>query len=97
MAAVGAQLPAVADLRDRAADSSFAQVVAIGPGPVGLVGPHPIRSTAWPADAYAGHPDALQDLLELGTVVPPAGGDQEGQRLLSMLDRQVHLRGQSTA
>ncbi|MFD3498078.1 hypothetical protein [Streptomyces sp. NPDC058678] len=48
---------------------------------------------ARPADAYAEHPDALQDRLGLGAVVPLAGGDQW---LLCMLDRQVHLCGQST-
>jgi len=62
-----------------------------------LVGPDPVRSAARPADAHARHPDALQDGLELGTVVPLASGDQEGQRFLSVLDGQVHLRGQSTA
>ena len=77
--------------------STSAQVVAVGSGPVGPVRPHPVRSPARPANAYAGYPDALQDWLELGAVVPLAGGDQEGERLLSVLDSQVHLGGQSAA
>lgn len=37
------------------------------------------------------HPDAVEDLLELGTVVPLASGHKQGQRLLPLLDRQMHL------
>jgi hypothetical protein len=65
--------------------------------PYALSAPHPVRSAARSAGAYAGHPDALQDRLELWTVVPLAGGDQEGERLLSVLNRQVYLRGQTAA
>jgi hypothetical protein len=43
----------------------------------------PVRSPTLPANAYAGHPDALQDRLKLGTVVPLTSGDQEGEWLLS--------------
>ena len=99
--ASGAEFLAVANpvRRDRNGrlDTASSQAGPVAAGVVRLVGPHPVRSAARPADAYAGHSDALQDGLELGAVVPLTGGDQEGQRLLSVLDREVHLRGQSTA
>jgi hypothetical protein len=75
------------------------QIVAVASGPVGLIGPDPVRSAARPADADADawHPDALQHRLKLRTVVSLASGDQERQRLLAVLDSQVHLRCQSAA
>jgi hypothetical protein len=39
----------------------------------------------------------LQDRLELRAVMPLPGGDEQGQRLLSLLDRQVQLGRQPAA
>ncbi|GAA5615702.1 hypothetical protein Spla01_06919 [Streptomyces platensis] len=41
-----------------------------------------------------GHPDRVQDQLELRTVTALPGGDQQRQRLLSLLTRQMNLRGE---
>jgi len=100
-AAAGAEPVAVAELvgllGDGALDPASAQVGPVRAGAVRFVRPDPVGLGTRSVRSCARHPDAFQDRLELGAVVPLAGGDQEGERLLSVLDSQVHLRGQSTA
>ncbi len=66
-------------------------------GAVRLVGADLVRPGSRPAPTGAGHPDALQDRLELRTVVSLAGGHKQRQRLLPLLDRQVQFGGQPAA
>jgi hypothetical protein len=44
-----------------------------------------------------GDADAFEDRLELRTVVPVPGSDQQRQGLLSLLGREVDLRGQAAS
>ena len=81
-------------VRDGAADAASAQVGAVGPGPVGLVGQQPPRAGARVPAARPGHPDGLQHGLELRGIPALARGDQHRQRFLVLLAGQVHLGGQ---
>jgi hypothetical protein len=97
-AARAATARAVADLcrpaRECAGDTASAQVVPIGPGGIGLVASHPIRSGARAAGPVAGHAYGLEHRGELRRVAALARRDQDGQRLLALLAGQVDLRGQ---
>lgn len=84
-------------LRDGALDPASAQVGAVGARAVGFVGADLVRFGAWPSWPGAGNADAFEDWLELWAVVPVPGGDQERQRLLPLLGREVDLRGQAAA
>src|SRR5215207_9692278 len=97
-AARAATALAVADLVGRlgngAGDTASAQVVPIGPGGIGLVASHPIRSGARAARPVAGHAYGFEHRGELRRVAALARRDQDGQRLLALLAGQVDLRGQ---
>ena len=67
----------VGRFRDRAPDPALAQVGAIRPGGVRLIAPHPQRAGPRPAATASGHPDCVQNRLELRTVTPLSRGDQE--------------------
>jgi hypothetical protein len=92
------ELLAVADLvglfRDCAADTASAQVGAVGSGAIRLVRSDLVGFGARPTSAEPRYPYRLQDRLELRTVVPVASSDDECERLLLLLDRQVQLGGQ---
>jgi hypothetical protein len=83
-------------LGNGAADLAAPQPGAVGPGAVGLVGQHPV----WPGTrapwATPRHPDAAQHRRELGAVTALAGGQDDRQRPLASLDRQVQLAAQPT-
>lgn len=100
-AASGAELLAVADLvgflRDGASDPASAQVGAVRARAVGFVGTNSGWFAAGPSRPGAGDADAFEDRLELRTVVPVPGSDQQRQRLLPLLGREVDLRGQATS
>lgn len=100
-ATVGAELSTVANLvrllRYGALHATSPQVGAVRAGAVRLVRPDPVRLRARAAGPGPRHADGVQDRLELRAVVSLAGGDEQGQRLLPLLDRQVQLRGQPTA
>jgi hypothetical protein len=97
-AARAATALAVADLVGRlgngAGDTASAQVVPIGPGGIGLVASHPIRSGARAAGPVAGHAYGFEHRGELRRVAALGRRDQDGQRLLALLAGQVDLRGQ---
>lgn len=80
-AASGAELLAVADLvvllRDGASDPASAQVGAVRARAVGFVGTNPGRFGARSSGTGAGDADAFEDRLELRTVVPVSGSDQQ--------------------
>lgn len=91
-----APAPAIADLigplGNRAPDAASAQVSAIRARGVRSVSPHPQWSAPWPAHTVPGHPDRVQDGCELWAVTALPCGNQHGQRLLSLLTRQMDLR-----
>src|SRR5260370_7914730 len=97
-AAAGAALVlAVADLVglvwDGAPDPPSPQVGAVSPGTVGLISQHPPRPGAGTAPPRPGHPDTFQHGLELRTVTTLPRGDDDRQRLLPLLTRQMDLAG----
>jgi hypothetical protein len=100
-AAVSASPLAVGDtitlLGDGGFDAAAAQPGAVGAGAVGLVGQDPARAGAGPARAQPGHSDLVQDGGELRAVTVLPGGDQDRQRFLALLHRQVDLGGQAAA
>ncbi|MGW0730257.1 hypothetical protein, partial [Streptomyces mirabilis] len=63
--------------------------------------PYALAARTWwgpvRARAGTGHPDGLQDLLELRAVVPVSRGDDQQERFLPLVDRQKQLGGQSSA
>ncbi len=89
---------AVADLigrfRDCAPDPPFTQVGTVRARGVRLVAPHPQWAGPRPAPTEPGHPDRVQNRLELRTVTPLPGGDQQRQGLLALLACQMDLRGE---
>lgn len=97
----GAELLAVAYLigllRDGASDPASAQVGAVGARAVGFIGADPGRFGARSSGTGTGDADAFEDRLELRTVVPVPGSDQQRQRLLPLFDRQMDLRGQAAS
>lgn len=100
-AAPGAELSTVACLvyllRDGALLTTSTQIGAVRAGAVRPVRANLVGLRARSARPGSRYPDAIEDRLELRTVVPLAGGYEQGQRLLSLLDRQVQLGGQSAA
>ncbi len=92
--AVLAMADLVGLLRDGAPNATSPQVGTVGAGTVRLVRQHPIRTSPCPAPTGTGHPDPLQDRLELRRVAPLTGSDHNRQRLLTLLGGQVQLRGQ---
>lgn len=97
-AASGAKLTAVGVLvglaRDGRGDSTLAQVGAVRPGGVRLVGQDPPRSGSRPTDARAGHADSVQDRDELRAVATLPRGEHDGEGFLALLTCQMQLRGQ---
>src|SRR5260370_37207732 len=101
-AAAGAALVlAVADLGglvwDGAPDPPSPQVGAVSPGTVGLISQHPPRPGAGTAPPRPGHPDPRHRGLDLRTVTTLPRGDDDRQRLLVLLTRQMDLGGQAPA
>lgn len=84
-------------LRNGALDLASAQVGTVGPGAVGLVRPDPIRPGAWTSPAQTRHSDLGQDRGKLGRITPLTGSEDDRERLLPGLDRQVDLGSQSAA
>jgi hypothetical protein len=99
--ASGAELFAVANLvgllRDGAPDPAPAQVGAVRARAVGFVGTNSGRCGARSSATGARDADTFEDRLELRTVVPVPGSDQQRQRLLPLLGREVDLRGQAAS
>jgi hypothetical protein len=81
-------------LRDGALDPAPAQVGTVSTGGVGLIGADPIRAGTRAATTGTRHPDAFQHRPELRGIAPLPGGDHQRQRLLPVLDGQMHLGGQ---
>jgi hypothetical protein len=83
-------------LGDERADAAAAQQRPVGAGAVGLVGQHPVGPGARPAalGAKPRDPDAVQHRRKLRGVAALAGGEQDRQRPLATLDRQMQLGGQ---
>lgn len=100
-AASGAELGAVAYLvgllRDGAVDPASAQVGAVRARAVGFVGTNPGGFGTRTSGTGAWDADAFEDGLEVRAVVPVPGGDQQRQRPLSLLGREVDLRGQAAS
>lgn len=82
--------------RDGRGDSATAQVTAVGPRRVRLVGKDPIRSGPGTAGAHPRNPNSVQDRDELRTVPTLTSRQHHCQGLLPLLTRQVQLRGQPT-
>jgi hypothetical protein len=100
-AAVPAPVLAVGDpvglFGDGALDAALAQVGAVGARSVGLVAQGPVRAGPGPPRPQPGNRDLIQDSGELGAVATLPGGNENGQRFLALLGRQVNLGGQAAA
>jgi hypothetical protein len=81
-------------LWDGGPDATATQQRPVGPGAVGLVSQHPVRSRAGTSRTQPRHPDPAQHRPELGAVAALAGGDHDRQGALATLDRQVQLAAQ---
>lgn len=81
---------------DGGLDPTPAQVAAVRPRRVRLVGQDPIRSGPGSATTEAGYPDSLEHHRELRAVATLPSGKHDRQWFLPLLAAQVQLGGQPT-